>query len=240
MPLELKEESRRNACRETWIDPESFATTLVHLFHDQYYNPEAPPAENCYTWHPGTILLEIKDDFRVELPRPNFDRLMMGIWLVTSDEFYQNVPSFIEACNVLSGSVFDPSTFDPADAAECAWGITEALLLAPPEEDDESPFSEEILAYIGQALDQEGIVHAPDILRLGTRSGDLAAKVNATFSDDPEMFSAIYKAEGEKTDEINQLVRENLSRLIQQLGRLHLNNGNVAGLAARLHDNIRI
>jgi hypothetical protein len=222
MPLELKEESRRNACRETWIDPESFATTLVHLFHDQYYNPEASPAENCYTWHPGTILLEIRDDFRVELPRPNFDRLMTGIWLVTSDEFYQNVPSFIEACNVLSGS------------------ITEALLLAPPEEEDESPFSEEILAYIGQALDQEGIVHAPDILRLGTRSGDLAAKVNATFSDDPEMFSAIYKAEGEKTDEINQLVRENLTRLIQQLGRLRLNNGNAAGLAARLHDNIKI
>lgn len=238
MPLETKEEGRKAACARAWADPASFATTLVHLFHDAFFDPDVPPGQNCYTWHPGTVLLEVRDEFRVELPRPNFDRLMMGIWLVTSDEFYVNVRSFIQACNVLSGDVFDPSTFDVADAAECAWGVTEALLLSPPDEDDESPFSEEILAYIGKVLDQEGIIRPPDILRLGTRSGDLAAKVHSDFSDDPEMFSAIYQREEEKTGEINDLVRGNLSLLTRQLGSLRLSNGDAAGLAAILSKNL--
>jgi hypothetical protein len=225
--MPLLQKARPASFADALVSPESFATTLVTIFVDEY-------GTEGLTWHPGTILLEIRDDFRVELPRPNFDRLMLGIWLLTSDEFYNNLPSFIEACNVLSGDVFDPSVLDLADAAECAWGITEALLLSPPEEDDESPFSGEILAYVGKVLDREGIIKAPDILRLGTRSGDLAARIHSDFSDDPEMFSAIYQREAEKTREIDDLVRGNLALLTRQLGGLRLANGDAAGLATRL------
>jgi hypothetical protein len=124
--------------------------------------------------------------------------------------------------------------FDIADAAECAWGITEALLLSPPDEDDEAPFSEEILAYIGKALDQEGIIKPPDILRLGTRAGDLVGKIHTDFSDDPDMFSAIYQQEDEKTKEINDLVRGNLALLVRQLADLRLTNGDAQKLAVQL------
>jgi hypothetical protein len=230
MPL-LKDDARRKAGAETWSDPGSFATTLVTLFHDTY-------GTEAYAWHARTILLEVRDDFRVEIPRPNFDRLMAGISLVTTDDFYAKAADFNMLCQVLSGDVFDPALFDLADAADCAWGITEALLLSPPEEDDESPFSSEIVAFIGKVLDREGIIHPPDILRIGSRSGDVAARVQADFSDDPAMFSAIYKREDEKTREINDIVRGNLARLTHQLGRLVLVDGDAAGLAARLSKNL--
>jgi hypothetical protein len=237
MALEIKEEALREAWVRTWIDPRSYATTLVHMFHDRYHDPKILARENCYTWHPKTIAREIKDDFRVELPRLNLDRLLMGIWLVTSDEFYRDLPSFIDACNVLGGGPFDPTMFDPADAAECAWGITEALLLAPPDEDDEAPFSEEILAYIGKILDQENIIHPPDILRLGTRSEGLAERIHGEFADEPELFSAIYQKEAQKSRDIDDFVRENLTELIMQLGALRLTQGDATGLLERLSQN---
>jgi hypothetical protein len=45
--------------------------------------------------------------------------------------------------------------------------MTEALLIQPPDDDDENPFSEDIVAYIGQVLNQEGIISPPDILKGG-------------------------------------------------------------------------
>jgi hypothetical protein len=185
MPLETKEPGRRRACAEAWTDPGSFATTLVTLFHDTYA-PSASGADEAgrprvieaYSWHPGTILLEVESDFGVELPRANFDRLMAGIHLITSDSFYRNLPDFVDLCVVLAGGLFDPAHLDLPDAGDVAWAITEALLLSPPDGDE--PFSEEILAFIGKVADQEGITNPPDVLRLGVRDPGLAARVAAT------------------------------------------------------------
>jgi hypothetical protein len=204
------------------------------LFHDEYYDPKVPAAENCYAWHPATILLDVRDDFGVELPRGNFDRLMAGIHLVTSDAFYKSVPTFIEICNVLSGGLYDPATWDPADALECAWGITEAMLMSPPDDDDNEPFSREIRAYIGAALDQEGILDPPDVLRIAIRGKEheLAAQVAAQFDDATR--GAITRTEAAKVGEINDRIKSNLRTLIGQLGALHLAHGDAGALAGKL------
>jgi hypothetical protein len=226
---------RRQQTATAWENPKSFATTLVHLFHDEYFDPRDPPGENCYTWHPGTILLEIRDDFGVELPRASFDRLMAGIQLVTSDAFYKNAPTFVDLCNVLAGGLYDPATWDPADATECAWGITEAMLLAPPDDDDEEPFSAEIRGYLGAVLDEEGILDPPDVLRIALRDGGLnqTARVHSQF-DDPGIRAAITGTEAAKVKEINDHVRSNLRMLIGQLEALHLAHGDASALAGKL------
>ena len=235
MPLVIPHAVRRQKAATAWANPKSFATTLVHLFHDEYYDPKDPTAENCYTWHPATILLEVRDDFGVELPRANFDRLMAGIHLVTSDAFYKSPPTFVELCNVLSGGLYDPATWDPADALECAWGITEAMLLSPPDEDDEEPFSQEIRAYIGAALDQEGILNPPDVLRIAIRDGghNQAARVSRS-STIPRPDAAITRTEAAKVQEINDRIKSNLRMLIGQLEALHLAHGDARALAGRL------
>lgn len=201
--------------------PESFATTLVLIAFDAYGN-------EATEWAPETLLLELEDDFHTQLPAANFDRLMAGLTLVTTDLFYKSAPDFVTLCNVLTGDRYNPQLWDPATAAEIAWAITEALLLSPPDPDDEEPFTEEILAYIGHALDDEGIIRPPDVLRIAVRQFDPAERVTTDFSDDPLMFEAIYEVENEKTAAINDMVVDNLTRLKSQISQLKLIHGDTS------------
>lgn len=223
LPANLNAQVIRNA----FASPESFTTTLLTLFVELY-------GTEGFQWDPETIRMELSDDLRVEIPPPNFDRLMTGINLVTSDNFFRSLPDFITYCNILSGDTYDPRTWDPADASEIAWGLTEGLLIQPPEDNDDEPFSEEIVAYIGQALNQEGIINPPDILRIAVRENDPSRMVAGEYSDDPEMFNSIYDFETGKTEEINQTVRANLRRLIQQLESLPLRSGNTTGAVQQM------
>ena len=193
---------------------DTYATPLVVILMDTY-GPES------LQWDAETIRMELQSDFNLQLARGILDRLMAGIAILTSDRFFKLTPDFIMLCNVLSGSTFDPTTFDPADAEECAWGISEAMLLNPPEEDD--PFSPEICRYIGVVLDQEGIMVPPDVLKIAVRPE--AANMQGDFADDPVMFNAIFDMERSKTDEINAIIREGVQALLRQLSSLVLENG---------------
>jgi len=185
------------------------------------------------SWDPGTIALEVEDEFEVELPQSVFDKLMAAINILTTDSFYRSLPDFIIICNTLSGDTYRPDTFDPADSVEIAWGMTEGLLIAPPEDAELEPFSEEIRAYVGAVLDNEGVINAPDILKIAIRRANVSDAANQ-FSDDPEMFSAIYEVEAAKTDEINNIIREKAIMLIEQLRALPLLNGNANAVADAL------
>lgn len=183
-------------------------------------------------WEPTTIAMEIEADFQVCLPQANFDRLLAAIQILTTDSFYKSLPDFINFCNILSGDTYDPRMWDPAETDEIAWGITEALIIDVPDEED--PFSDEILAYIGKALDDEGIMNPPDILRLAIRDGVNTMRVQNDYTDDPEMFAAIYGAEASKTDSINEMIRNRLKALSDQLQGLHLRTGNAKDVISGL------
>lgn len=205
---------------EMWKSPQTFATVLITVFLDRF-------GTEALQWDPSTIALEIEQEFDVALPQRALDKLMVAISLLTTDKFYKTLPDFITACNIMSGDTYDPKTFDPAEGDEIAWGITEGLLICPPEEDDESPFSDEIRAYIAAALDAEGIINPPDILRLALQSANVSTSLD-DFSDDPVMFNAVYDMEAAKTIEINQVVKEKTVMLHNQLAALKLQNGNTA------------
>lgn len=187
-------------------------------------------------WHPQTIRLQLREDLGLEVLQGAMDRLLAAITIVTTDYFFQDLPRFIQLCNVLGGSELDPTVFDPADSVECAWGITEALLLSPPETAE--PFCEEIRFYIGKVLADEGYVQPPDVLRIAI-DGDFSAKVQTDFADDPEMFGAIWKIQEDKSKEVNAVIRNNLREMLEQITRLPLQNGDTQGLVARLKQNLR-
>lgn len=183
-------------------------------------------------WLPETLCLEIQDDFQVPLQEPLLSRVLTGFALLTTDDFYKSLPDFVMHCNILSGDSFNPELWDPADAGECAWGITEAMLLSPPEEDDEEPFAPEITAYIGAVLDSEGIMTAPDVLRIAVRSQpdfDLGA-----FAEDPELGGAVTQFENSKSEEINQLIMTGMQKMMSQLQELPLENGSAANILQKI------
>jgi len=185
------------------------------------------------SWLPETIEIEVETDFDVNLSYDNYEKLMTAINLMTNNSFFVSPPDFARACVVLSGHhVADQ--FDLPDAAEVAWGVTEALLINPPDKNQNKIFRDEITALIGHVLDQEGILNPPDVLRIATRDQDLVDRVNYEFSDDPEMFLAIQKIEADKSDNINRIVRRKMQAMLGQLRGLPLRNGKAESLAAKM------
>lgn len=212
--------------QEAWRSKETRATVLLTMFLDRF-------GTEALEWDPATIALEVEDEFDVDLPQLSLDRLIVAIQILTTDRFFKRLPDFIAFCNVLDGDPFQPDTFDPADAEEVAWGITEALLISPPEDDDPEPFTDEIRAYIGSVLDSEGILNPPDILRIALRIVNVSPAMK-DFSDDPTMFNAIYDVEAGKTEDINQSIRFRTELLTEQLAALSLKNGTTQHVAEML------
>lgn len=216
---------------ELWKSPQTCASVLLTVFLDRF-------GVEALDWDPATITLEIEEEFDVELPQVVLDKLLVAINILTTDKFYRSLPDFIIFCNVLSGDTYRPDMFDPADSVEVAWGITEGLLIAPPEDDETEFFSEEIRAYIGAVLDSEGIINAPDVLKIALRRSNVSNAADE-FSDDPDMFSAIYEVEAEKADDINRAIIEKTTMLAEQLSAVQLANGATAGVANMLMRSIK-
>lgn len=208
-----------NKMQEAWKSRDTFASVLLTLFLDKF-------GTEALEWDPTTITLEIEDEFDVELPQLSLDKLFVAIQILTTNRFYKSLPDFIMFCNVLSGDSYRPDMWDPADAEEAAWGVTEALLIYPPEDDDDEPFTDEIRAYIGTVLDREGLINPPDILRIALRHARISPSI-ADFSDDPMMFNAVYDLEEGKRQDIEQTVRMRTKMLAGQFQALKLENGAV-------------
>lgn len=206
-------------------NPDTYATTLLTIVYDVY-------GTDVLEWTPETLRLEVMDDFNVEMPKINVDKIMAAVSIITSDDFYKNLSRFITLCNILSGSEFNPLVFDPADSIEIAWGITEAMLLYPP--DDDEPFTNEIRHYIGATLASEGIGNPPDVLRIAKYDPNMFPDPLSNFAEDPEMYSAAYKTNEGKAAEILESVRENILELVGELESLNLKTGNTKDMMKRL------
>lgn len=123
---QIKPNKGKEAFKQVWLSEQSYATTLLLCYMDAY-------GSEGLDWDPMTIRHEIEEDYGVKLPNKSFNKLMAAINIATTDQFYTSLPDFIDLCNVLSGDVLDPRWFDPADPGECAWGMTEAMFISPPE-----------------------------------------------------------------------------------------------------------
>ena len=211
-----------------WTSRETFGSVLLTLFLDRF-------GMEGLEWDPATIALEIEEEFNVKLSQSSLDKLIVCIQILTTDRFFKNPPDFISFCNVLGDDTYRPDMWDPADAEEIAWGITEALMIEPPDENDPEPFTDEIRGYIGAVLDSEGIINPPDILRIALRSNRVSKNIT-DFSDDPEMFNAVYDLEAGKTEDINNTLRMKTKLLAEQMAALNLKNGNTQNVVEMLHN----
>lgn len=209
-----------NKLSSAWLDEESYATTLLTCLLDHY-------GEECLEWTAMTISLQVKDDFGVAIPKVNLDKVMAAIAIVTTDFFFTSVTRFVQLCNVLSGGEFDPTTFDPADVAEMAWGVSEALILDPPSQTGETPFSAEIVGYIQYMLQEEGVIKVPPVLAFAKNT---QAEFNVSENLDSEFIGEFMISQQAKNQEILDVVQENLAELQQQLAALPLKSESVAAL----------
>lgn len=213
MPSELHTVDRR--LTPFWARPGMFAFNLLVMLLDAY-GPEA------LTWDAATLDMELHDDFSVDVPPDNFDRMMTAIALLTTDGFYKSPADFVRACASLSGHKPSGDLIMP-DCSDLAWGMTEGMLISPPEEGDQKPFCEEIIGLIEHTLADEGVLTPPDVLAVVGRG--ISDRTNYDYSNDPEMFGMIQEVEAGKTDEVNKLVAGRTRALLNQLQELPLREG---------------
>lgn len=229
---------RTEAVRRLLASEDAYASTLLVLAVDQFGFDEETGQPRVFEWHPATVKAALEERFDVALPKLAFDRLMAAVTVVTTDLFFKDVTCFIPLANALAGDDFEPGEFEPADSVECAWAVTEALLLSPPDEQDPEPFSDEIRYYIGHVLREEGYVTPPDVLRIAL-DADFSDRVAYDFADDPELFGAIYENQAAKAKDVETVIRESLLELVGQLQGLPLQHGDTAELVGRLSQAIR-
>ncbi len=213
------------------LNPETHALTLLVIARDAY--PEADDEGHLafLKWAPETLWRELEEDFTVQLPLQNCHKLAAAVCLMNGNEFFKITDTFIRLCNILSGDVADPDGFDPADCLEIAWGITEACLIHPP--DEEEPFSDQIRHYIGHMLDEEGIQNAPGLLRLGIRNPNKQG-FDSTIVDDPLVFKDVWEKQALRAQEIERAVEQELAELVVELSGLKLAHGDTTDIVGKL------
>lgn len=224
-----------DAARRLLQSPDAFGTVLLVLCLDAWGDECLRDADDPSRgpWHATVFKDELEHRYGVVLPKANLDKLMAAVTVVTTDLFFQDARAFVTLANVLAGDEFDPGVWEKADAVECAWAITEALLLDPPDEGNPEPFCDEIRHYVGAVLRDEGFVTPPDVLRIAL-DADFAAKVEFDFTDDPEMFEGIYAVQQGKAADVESVLRAQLTELAAQLKSLPLADGSTAELEERI------
>lgn len=213
--------------RDVLVSLDSFMTTLIVVLIDEF-------GTAALAWDAETLRLELVDTFGVTQPATVFDKMLAGIAMLTTDRFYKSLADFVDLVPAIIGCGYAPGQFDPLGCGELAWAISEALLIEPPEDPDNA-FTQDIRLYIGRMLDREGIIDPPDVLRVALRSGNRRADIAAIHGNDATTMSTINKVESAKTNEINETIKLNLTRLLQQISTVRLTNGNafaLPGLAA--------
>lgn len=194
---------------------EAKATTLLVLasaaFDDEFLY-----------WHPDTLLMEMERHYDCSMPQISVDRLQAAISLVTDNNFQASLADFVTICNVLSGDSPDPEQWDPADLDEIVWGVVEASIIEPSDDDE---FDTEIRAYIGKLLDDNGILVTPPILAMAIRDNE-ADPTTGAFSDDPVIFPEIYQRQTNMQDALVIHVQNGLRELADQLSQLGLESLN--------------
>lgn len=217
-----------SALRKAILEDDVYGTTMLLWALDTLGPEPLLGDDDGEVWHPQTVHMELSQAIGISLPKAAFDRLMAAVTVLTTDAFYNDVKRFVQICNILSHDEFSPYMFDPADSAECAWGVVEAMLIEPAEEG----FSEEILGYMEAVLKQEGFISPPGVLQplLPNYVDDVDHSV---FSSDPVLFESAYGIQQSRMDEVDRLVQDRLKEIDSQVMALPLRNGSLRGWQER-------
>jgi hypothetical protein len=213
-------------------DPGTFATVLLAILIDEY-------STDCFEWEPQALFMQIKEDFHVDVPDVNRDKIGAMMTALTTNQFFQNTEVFTNTCKALSHVEADFSVFRPLTPEEMAWGVTEVVLNNPPAKHlGNEEFSDEIGGLVGMLLFDQGVLQPPKSLKFATYSTTNPVEdIQTMFADDESMFSAAMANQKEASESVDTVVKEQLGKLKHQLETLPLSSkqsgGNPKAPAAR-------
>lgn len=205
-----------------WLNQEALASPLVTAFIDQFgLEVDPTTGKSPLDWYPTTVRAELMElSHGKHIPQPVMDRLMAGLFVIRSNQFYTSLPDFIEMANVLSGSSYNPSLFDPADCNECLWAIAEASLLNGADE----KYSTDVAAYVSQMFVHEGFAKVPYPADAVAIAGGWSEPV-ARYSGDDAMFGAVQSVQADRYRDTQTWFNNRMRLCESQFESLTLRNG---------------
>ncbi len=200
-----------------------FGTTLLTFCIDRF-------GLECLDWTPSTLQHELAEDYRIRLDKFNFGKLMAAMSIVQTDDFFQRQPMFCTLTEALCGNGLRFDIVALPDTRECAWAITEAMLLLPDEEyGTEQLFVPEISAFIGKLLREEGLYSPPNVLRVAAGSY-FQPDYDSLALGNPTEATGILGAKQDDADDMADDTQLLLRQLMAQLQQLPLENGDTMTL----------
>lgn len=151
--MELKTGPDHLILKAILTSPSTLATVLHSIAYKAF-------GEEMYDWEPETLELEINEEFEVEIPSVNLDKLMALISAITTDAFYRDWVAFFSICKILNGDDSPMDASDPLLPPEMAWAVTEVRL-----NDDSTPnWSPDVARIVGVSLEEDGFISPPPML----------------------------------------------------------------------------
>lgn len=202
--------------KEVLENPDSFMTTLMAVMFNEYDT-------EFIDWDPLTINLTIQRDFKITPPQENKDKIMAGIQIVSSVDFYQEFNVFAVTCGVVAMSGYSTDMLIPPDLDDVTWTCLEAKLL----DDDfkDSLFSDDIKRYVGLLLDEEGLYDPPSVLSFAVYPEGRGVSQDI-LQDDQIMEKTLISIQQEKKQDYSRILRERTVALFNDLAELDIPDKN--------------
>jgi len=214
--MPIKSIQAKQAYEQLWTSRDTLGTTLLVLVIDSF-------GQEIFDMDPEAFRQELQEAFGVQdIPVLNTDKVW-ALWnALTTDLVHTDVPTFINAANVLNGTMLSYDIFDPADVYECAWTITELTLL---DGDTPNRLSPEVRRYIGEICKEQGLYRPPVVLSnvADFGSGDYYARVEENVVDTTEL-QVMNNSQQDFAADIMGYVSRQTSRLMTQLNGVPLIN----------------
>lgn len=185
-----------------------------------------------FDWEPRTLDLEIKQDWGIDVPQVNKDKVWALVTELTTNLFYSSLDAFTHTCNSLNGSGADFENYDFATVQEMCWALAEVQLLDPPEESDQ--FNPEIVSYMSERLRMEAFERVPKILKSYVELPDQDENISNVLQEDGIEAKTFWDRQMREVLSIDQYIRERLHKLFVDLSSLPLENGDSEEMKATL------
>lgn len=206
-------------------DPEALGSVLLIGLLDEY-------GSEMLDWEPQTLDMEARQNWGVDIPQVNKDKIWALITELTTNLFYSSLDAFTHICNALNGSGADFENYDFASVQEMCWTLAEVQLLDPPDEDEQ--FNSEIISYMAERLKTEAFERVPKIMKPYVELPDRDENIADVLREDGVEAQAFWDRQMREVLLIDQYVRERLHKLFVDLASLHLENGDSEEMKATL------
>lgn len=125
--------------------PETSGTVLHAMLRYQY-------GDEVYAWEPQTVMLEVRDDFGVDMSPEAVERWSAMQVILTTGSFFDRVDAFLPLCQALATGNSMFAIFTPVSPYALARGLVEVSLNR-----DILPFSPFVVAATRALLAEDGL-----------------------------------------------------------------------------------